>query len=120
MLHDHFATYCCINSETNLHDQHSEKYHIKWDNISDDQKTLYSDNHDGLAIEIWADVLSCNLLFVMTLPITDNLIVFTVLYLKVFMYQLILLIKGLNIEADKSLKGISAAEKHFSNWCRND
>ena len=53
----------CINSEINLRDQHSEKYHIKWDNISDDQITLYSDNLDDLAIEIWADVLSCNLPF---------------------------------------------------------
>ena len=31
-----------INLETNLQDQHSEKYHIKWENNSDDQKTLYS------------------------------------------------------------------------------
>ena len=43
-----------------MQDQHSEKYHIKRDNISDDLKTLCSDNVDALAIEIWADVLSCN------------------------------------------------------------
>ena len=65
---DHIPIYCevaipCINSETNLQDQHSEKFHIQWDNISDDQKTLYRDNLDELAIEIWADVLSCNVSF---------------------------------------------------------
>ena len=66
-VYDHIPIYCevdfpCINWETNLQDQHSEKYHIKLDNISDDLKTLYSDL-DDLAIEIWADVLSCNLPF---------------------------------------------------------
>ena len=67
-LHDHIPIYCevatpCINSETNLQDQHSDKYYMEWENISDDQKTLYSDNLDELPIEIWADVLSCNLSF---------------------------------------------------------
>ena len=64
-LHDHIPIYCevavpCINSEANLHDQHYEKYHMEWDNNSDDRKTLYSDNLDELSAEIWADVLSCN------------------------------------------------------------
>ena len=67
-LHDHIPICCeisspCITSETNLHDQHSEKYHIKLENISDDQKTLCIDNLDVLPIEIWAHVLSCKLPF---------------------------------------------------------
>ena len=40
-LHDHIPIYCevaipCINSVANLQEQHSEKYHFKWNNISDD------------------------------------------------------------------------------------
>ena len=67
-LHDHIPIYCeiavpHINSEINLQDQHSEKYHVKWNNISGDQKTLYSDNLGDLAIEIRADVPSCHVPF---------------------------------------------------------
>ena len=57
---------------------------------------LYSDNLDNLAIEIWLMYSHAICPFVMTLPITDNLIIFTELKLKSFMYQLFLLIKGLN------------------------
>ena len=53
----------CIKSETNLQDQHSEKYRIKWDNSFDDKKTLYSDNLDDLAFQVWAGVLTCILPF---------------------------------------------------------
>ena len=59
-----------------------ERYHIKWENISDYQKTSYGDKFDELVIELLADVLVCNLSFCVTISITTNLIVFTELCLS--------------------------------------
>ena len=67
-LHEHIHIYCdisisCIISETIMKDQHTEKYYNKREKNTDDQKTLYGDSLDDLAIEILADVISCGLLF---------------------------------------------------------
>ena len=114
-LHDHIPMYCdiaipCINSKTNLQDQHSEKYHIKLNNISDDQKTLYSDNLDELTTEIWAAVLSCYLLFCDDHSHQRQLDYIYSTLVESLNVQLFLLIKGLKIVADKSLDGIVTAE----------
>ena len=50
-------------SEPILQDQHTDKYFIKWDNISDDRKTIDGDIFDDLAIEMVTDVLTCSLSF---------------------------------------------------------
>ena len=47
---------------------------------------------------------------VMTLPITKNLTIFTVVQLKASMYQLFQLIKGLNLVTGKFLDRIGTAE----------
>ena len=130
-LEDHIPIYCevaipCINSETNLQDQHSEKFHIKWDNISDDQKTLYSDNLDELAIEIWADVLSCNLSICYDPSHQRQLdYVYSALVESLHVAAF-----PLNVKSKNSRRQIPGwnwycrdlhadGRKHFLNWCRN-
>ena len=93
-----------------MQDQHSKKYHIKWDNIPDDQNTLCCDNFDELTIEIWADVLSCNL------PFCDD-----PSHQRQLVYIYSALVESLHVSAfplnkrtkncaDKSLDGIGTAE----------
>ena len=64
-----------------------------------------------LLLKHCADVLTYSLLFfVMTLPMSVNLIIFAVFQLKASIYQLVFLTKGQNIVAGKSSDGIGTTK----------